>query len=525
MLKKLFITLLVTSSTWAAKAPNFIVVYVDDFGWAQTSVEMLKGREDTKSDFYQTPTLERMAKTGQVLSACYSPSPICAASRNSMLHGMTPSRLGYTTLTYFEPEDGFRGKITIPEALKQANPEYVTAHFGKWHNDSIKPDEAGYDITDGNNGNGPGDYADDRKTHLPDEDPKRMISLTEKTKKFMRDQVEAEKPFFVQLSHYALHIWHDSFQATRDKYKKLPRPSKAENKDYLPEEDIPVAMRNHGWIINYAAMIEDLDASFGDLLDELDALDIADNTYVLFTSDNGGGFRGNKPLTGAKGNLLEGGIRMPSFVRGPGIKHGSYNNTPMVHWDFLQTFYDLAGGTEPLPAELDGGSLKDVWFNGDAGKVVRNTPELIFHFPWHTGDPESVVRVGDYKLLKDLDTLKFRLYNLKDDIGESKNLASQMPEKVAEMDKIRAQYLENVKAETVTDVRRKYLGQLEGGWIQAAEARLEKLKAAAAADPTNKQKAFHVDVSTNHVNFQAAQREKCLNRIKLHEDRGTADSN
>ena len=137
---------------------------------------------------------------------------------------------------------------------------------------------------------------DDGKSPLPNDDPKRIFSLTELTNEFIREQVNAGKPFYVQLSHYAMHIWHDSLQATRDKYKKLPRPKKGEDKDYAPEEEIPVGMYTNGWLINYAAMIDDTDRAFGTILDTLDELGIADNTYVLFTSDNGGGYRGNNPL-------------------------------------------------------------------------------------------------------------------------------------------------------------------------------------------------------------------------------------
>lgn len=524
----LFIALaLVLSAVLCAKpkAPNFVVIYIDDLGWAQTSVPMIEGDPTTRSDYFQTPSLERLAADGRVLSACYSPAPLCAPSRNSLLHGMTPSRMRYTVLSAVEVKKQYLGQITIPQALKQADPNYRTAHFGKWHNECIAPDAAGYDVTDGNNGNGPGDFQDDGKTHLPEDDPKRIFSLSEKTTDFISEQVAAGKPFYVQLSHYAMHIWHDSLQETRDKYKKLPRPSKGADKDYVPEEEIPVGMYTNGWLINYAAMIEDTDRAFGTILDALDELGIAENTYVVFTSDNGGGFRGNQPLRGAKGNLLEGGLRMPSVVRGPGIAPGSYTSVPMVQWDFLQTFYDLAGGTDPLPKDLDGGSLKDVWFNGDDGTVVRNTEALIFHFPWHTGDPESSIRVGDFKLRKNLDTLEYELYNVADDLSEKRNLASQLPEMVADLDKRLVAYLNDVNAETVTTTRRNYLAQLQGGWIENGEKRLAKLKAALAADPTDKQKSYQVEVSQNHVNFQASQEKKCLRLIQLHEERGTADSN
>ena len=523
--KVLALALVISFSLDAKKPPSFVLVYMDDLGWAETSVAMIKGRADTRSDFNQTPNIERLASQGMVLSACYSPSALCAPSRNSLLHGMTPSRLRYAVLSAVEVKKQYLGQITIPQALKRANPEYQTAHFGKWHNESIKPSEAGYDVTDGPNGNGPGDFDDDGKTHLPDDDPKRIFSLTDKSINFMKEQVAAEKPFYLQLSHYANHIWHDSLKKTREKYKKLTKGKKYEKKDGLPDEEIPIAMYNHGWIINYAAMLDDVDRAFGTLLDAIDELGIDEETYVIFTSDNGGGFRGNAPLKAGKGSLYEGGIRMPSFVRGPGVKGGSYCKVPVVQWDFLQTFYDLAGGSVPLPEDLDGGSLRDVFERGDRGRVKRNTKDLIFHFPWHTGVAESVIRSGKYKLRKDLDSLEMELFNLDKDLGEKNNLALDMPDLVRKLDKKRARYLESVNAETVTLTRRNYVELLEGGWIENGRKRLAKLKAELLADPSNKQKAFQVDVSQNHVDFQDKQLERSLRLIQMHEDRGTANKN
>ena len=513
------------SATISGKSPNFVLVYMDDLGWAETSVEMIKGREDTRSDFNRTPNVERLAREGMVLSACYSPSALCAPSRNSLLHGMTPSRLRYTVLSAVEAKKQYLGQITIPQALKKANPNYMTAHFGKWHNESIKPTEAGYDVTDGPNGNGPGDFDDDGKTHLPDDDPKRIFSLTDKSINFIKEQVADENPFYLQLSHYANHIWHDSLKKTREKYKKLPKGKKYEKKDGKPDEEIPLAMYNHGWIINYAAMLDDVDRAFGTLLDAIDKLGIEKETYVIFTSDNGGGSRGNAPLKAGKGSLYEGGIRMPSFVRGPGIKSGSYCQVPIVQWDFLQTFYDLAGGSELLPEDLDGGSLRDIFKRGDRGRVKRNTRDLLFHFPWHTGVAESVIRSGKYKLRKDLDSLEIELFDLNKDLGENNNLAADMPGLVQKLDKKRAKYLQEVNAETVTLTRRNYVELLEGGWIENGKKRLAKLKAELIADPSNKQKAFQVNVSQNHVNFQDNQLERSLRLIRMHEERGTAEKN
>ncbi len=521
----LSVVVLLPSILAAAKTPNFVLVYVDDLGWAETSVEMIKGRPDTRSDYYQTPNIERIARDGMVLSSCYSPSALCAPSRNSLLHGMTPSRLRYTVLSAVEAKKKYMGQVTIPQALKKANPDYRTAHFGKWHNESIKPTEAGYDVTDGPNGNGPGDFDDDRKTHLSDDDPKRIFSLTDNSIQFMKDQVAAEKPFYLQLSHYAMHIWHDSLKDTREKYKNLPKGRKYSRKDDTPEEDMSIATYNHGWIINYAAMLDDMDRATGKLLDAIGQLGIADNTYVILTSDNGGGFRGNAPLKAGKGSLYEGGIRMPSFVRGPGIKSGSYCDVPVVQWDFLQTCYDLAGGTEPLPGDLDGGSLRDVFENGNKGRVQRNSEELVFHFPWHTGEPESVIRRGNFKLRKNLDSLEVELFDVTKDISEQHDLSQSMPELVQELDRLRSGYLDSVNAETVTLTRRNYVGLLEGGWIDNGRKRLAKLKAELAADPDNKQKAFKVDVSQNHVDFQDRQLNRSTELIQMHEKRGTADRN
>ncbi len=194
------------------ESPNFVVVYMDDLGWADTSVPMIEGREETRSDFYQTPGLERLAREGMVFSDAYSPAPVCTPSRNAMLHGMTPARMLNATLNTERSFQEYRGKVTIPEALKQANTDYITAHFGKWHIPAISPEKAGYDVCENmkGTGNGEGDFLDDMRTFLPEDDPKRIFSLTKMSKDFISEQAEAGRPFFLQLSHYSVHIWHDS---------------------------------------------------------------------------------------------------------------------------------------------------------------------------------------------------------------------------------------------------------------------------------------------------------------------------
>ena len=205
-------------------------------------------------------------------------------------------------------------------------------------------------------------------------------------------------------------------------------------------------------ILTYAAMIEDLDTGLASLLDNIDTLGIEDNTYVIFTSDNGGGFRSNKPLRGGKAQLWEGGIRVPTIVVGPGVKRGAICDIPIAGWDFYATINELVGGG-PLPAEFDGGSLRDVFEKGNDGTIQRNTRELVFHFPWYGGTlPMSVIRDGEYKLVMNLHTREVQLYNLVEDLGETTDLAGQMPENTERLRRRLLAYLEEVDAEDLDDM-------------------------------------------------------------------------
>jgi arylsulfatase A-like enzyme len=458
------------------KSPNFIVVYVDDLGWTDTSVEMVKGRADTKSDFYQTPALEDFAKASMVFSNGYASAPVCTPSRNSMLHGMTPAYLWNSVLHADRSIANYRGKLTIPQALKKANQHYQTAHFGKWHIPAISPQKAGFDVSDGPTGNGEGDYMDDMVTVLPKSDPKRMIELTDKTIRFMEDQVKADQPFFVQLSHYAVHIWHDSKLETRNKYRKLPRGKKAYDSDYLPEDQISESDYKHNWIINYAAMIEEMDLEFGRLLESVQQLGIENDTYIIFTSDNGGGLRGNEPLQGAKGDLTEGGIRVPYIIRGPKVLKNSYVNTSIAGWDILPTLYDLAGGTEPLPQGIEGGSFKNVLEKGQKAEIHRKNNALFFHFPWYNGEPESAIIIGNMKVLKNLDTQVCQLFDITKDPGELNDLSKLQPDMTRSMEKKLTRYLDSVDAEDVVTLREGYLDRMENSWLPTEMDNLAKLR-------------------------------------------------
>ncbi|MHC4201916.1 MAG: sulfatase-like hydrolase/transferase [Planctomycetota bacterium] len=233
-------------------------------------------------------------------------------------------------------------------------------------------------------------------------------------------------------------------------------------------------------------MIENLDTSLGMLLDKVDKLGIRESTYVIFTSDNGGGFRGNAPLGGGKANLWEGGIRVPMVVRGPGVRAGCQCDVPVAGWDFLPTISDLVGNGNALPDGIDGGSLRPLFEKGNAGAVRRGTEALVFHFPWYANLPMSAIRLGEYKLMKNLNTGEVRLFNLAEDIGEGTDLSGAMPAKTKELHGLLTEYLTAVDAETVEDMRaarrKELLGYMAKARRKVAELEDQLAKASGAQE-------------------------------------------
>ena len=207
ILSCLFVVLAVATTTQPADAadkPNIILVLTDDQGWTGTSVPMMMGRSDSRSDFYRTPALERLAREGMAFSNAYSPAPTYTPSRGSIQFGKTPARLRQTVvhdvLAEYRGIDG-ADQVSIAQMIKAADGDYVTAHFGNWGFPPRSPEHAGYDVTDGNTNNGDGDYHSlmDR-TLLPPDDPKRIFSLTRRANVFMEQQVRSGRPFFLQIS-------------------------------------------------------------------------------------------------------------------------------------------------------------------------------------------------------------------------------------------------------------------------------------------------------------------------------------
>ncbi len=429
--------------------PNFIVILSDDQSWVGTSQRMIPGNPETASDYFRTPHIERLAAQGMVFSSGYSPAPFCCPTRRSLQVSQTPARHEYQADREGWPAV-YRQQLNIPRMLKAADPLYRTAHFGKWDHryDRVTPAQQGYDVSDGPTGNadgnglgGTGDSGVGSKRGktavLPD--PKLVSSLTERASAFMDEQARAGRPFYLQVSHYAVHLDIQHSAAAMERAKALT-PGK----------------KHH--LATFAAMTDDLDAGIGRLMEKVRALGLNENTYVFFLSDNGGrsslpdsknlGLGLNHPLRGAKSNMYEGGIRVPFIVVGPGVKPGSVSAVPVTGLDFLPTMAELAGYRPALPATIDGGSMTAVLRNAGVGEVKRQRPYLIFHQAVDR-NAQSALRWGDLKLVKTYKTGKLELFDLSKDLSEANDLSVKRPEKTRELDQTLTAFLAQVKATTV----------------------------------------------------------------------------
>ncbi|MCF7847803.1 MAG: sulfatase-like hydrolase/transferase [Kiritimatiellales bacterium] len=419
----------------SADPPNFILILTDDQGWSQVSEAMDSAIPDSKSDYLETPNMDRLGRGGIRFSSGYSPAPLCTPTRRSILCGTSTARSGTEFASTWVPAN----HMTMPAALKQANPAYRCAHFGKWGEQMIStPEECGYDASDGSTGNVDGGMIDKNDEYHIVEDPKRTGTVTGRAVQFMQTQAAAGNPFYLQVSYYAVHLRVELLQAALDKFLAKGVPDR-------------------GYTEAWAGMLNELDDGVGRLLDEIDALGITSNTYVVLMADNGG--RGtipygddsrpptNFPLRGAKHSLYEGGVRVPFMIRGPGIAAGAYCKTPVAGYDLLPTFYELAGGTVPLPDEVDGISVTPLLANPSGGSLARTNDALYFHRP---GKKFSTIRQGDYKLMvnwTDTGEVSSReLYCLEPDPRELIDLSSSNAVKVAEMENILTNYLASVNA-------------------------------------------------------------------------------
>jgi len=418
----------------ADKKPNIIFIMADDLGYTDVA--------SFGSKYYETPNIDRLASQGTKLlnhHHCQN----CTPTRAALMSGQYGARTGVYTVggtdrfdwssRPLKPVDNVTelplDRDIFPKQLKEAG--YTTGMFGKWHigeKGEYHPSNRGFDeaiVSMGKHFN----FATFPKIEYP-EGTYLADFLTDKAVDFItRNQ---EKPFFLYLPHFGVHSPWDAKPDLVEKFK--PKPGVAGHNNPI-----------------YAAMIYSVDQSVGRVMKTLDDLKLADNTVVIFTSDNGGvggydregiqkskSVTDNAPLRSGKGSLYEGGTREPFVVRWPGVTvPGTKCNVPTIHVDIFPTMLELANAPKPRQ-QLDGESLVKLFRDSNA-KLDRDA--IFQHFPGYLGagadtwrtTPVSLIQVGEWKLMEFLEDGRLELYNLSSDIGETKNLSLEMPEKAKEL--------------------------------------------------------------------------------------------
>ncbi|NND06242.1 MAG: sulfatase-like hydrolase/transferase [Saprospiraceae bacterium] len=478
------------------ESPNIILILTDDQGWTHSSHHADPLIPESRSDYYETPNMDKLAASGVLFTQGYAPNPICSPSRNSLMFGQNGARHIYNQdhEWYKKTADW----LTIPRALKMANSDYRAAHFGKWHI-AMVPKEAGFDLDDGMNSNHGGEIFGDgylnikdyteaadayiisnnienpskaRRAgkpsgHWDDDNAKDIFGITHRAKKFMKASIEDGKPFYVQLSHYATHL---SLVSQKEPYEYFLN-KKTGQRHTNPE---------------FAAMLKDLDTGIGIIMDFVRELGIEDNTFLFLMGDNGGRMSlnqiavidqdrelvhayysnqhdRNSPLRDGKHSFYEGGIRVPFIASGPGIGANRVVRIPVTGLDLLPTFAELAGGDVEMTDAIDGGSMVPLLLDDRVEKIKRNSEYLIFHQSSHRR-PRSAIRKDDFKLIKYwskeakyTDTPKVELFNIRHDLGESNNLIHRYPGIAKELEGTLSEFLEKTHAETGTrDIKGAY---------------------------------------------------------------------
>ena len=426
---------LIPAMALGATQPNIVFILADDLGYTDLGC--------FGSGYYETPNIDKLAGQGAKLT-CHHHCQNCTPTRAALMSGQVGARTGVYTVGGIDRFDWQSRPLrpvenvtqlpldrdTIAQQLKKAG--YATGMFGKWHigqNGPYHPSKRGFDeavVTMGKHFN--------FETSPPMDYPKGQYLadfLTDKAVDFIgRNKA---KPFFLYLPHFGVHSPHDAKPELVAKFK---------NKKQVGGHGNPV----------YAAMIASVDESVGRVMRALQDHQLADNTVLVFVSDNGGvggyvreGIKAdgkditdNAPLRSGKGSLYEGGTRVPLIVRWPGVvKAGGSVSVPTIHVDVYPTLLEIAKAPKPRQV-LDGQSLVPLLRDSEA-KLAR---EAIYqHFPGYLGSgpgkwrttPVSTVQAGDWKLMEFLEDGHLELYNLGDDLGESRNLAGAMPEKAAEL--------------------------------------------------------------------------------------------
>ena len=431
----------------AAAAPsatpmNVIVLLSDDYGWTDMGA-------NNPRTFYETPNLDRFARQGVRFTNGYAASPVCSPTRYSVQTGRYPTRVGLTNWLPGVRTERFQEapltqqmpleETTLAEVLKTAG--YRTAFVGKWHlgeEEKYWPEAQGYDINVAGWSMGrPSSYFSPYQNPRLEDGPMGehlTERLANETLKILTEFKASDRPFFLMHSFYDVHTPLQARPALIEKYRAkakrlgLTDAFIGETQYYLSAKG-PRQTRTVQRHAVYAAMVEEMDTAFGRILARLDELGLADNTLVIFASDNGGlstaegSPTSNLPLRGGKGWVYEGGIREPWVIRLPGAAHpGSASAVPIMSTDIFPTALAAVGVPVPQGLEIDGRNLVPLLHGGPPPQ----RDALFWHYPHYGnqgGFPGGAVRMGDWKLIENYEDGSVALYNLRSDIGEHRDLA------------------------------------------------------------------------------------------------------
>ena len=496
LLKNLALACLGALAAQAAPAPkpmNIVVLLADDYGWTDL------GANNPKS-FYETPNLDRLAAQGVRFTDGYAANPVCSPTRYAVQTGRYPTRAGLTNWLPGVRVERFREapialhmelkETTLAEALRPHG--YRTAFVGKWHlGEEAKywPEAQGYEVNIGGWSMGrPTSYFSPYQNPRLEDGPKGehlTERLANEAVRLLADFKAKGEPFFLQHSFYDVHTPLQARPALIEKYReKAKRLGLTDRFVEEPQYYVSAkgtrqvrAVQNHAI---YAAMVEEMDTAAGRILAKLDELGLAENTLVVFTSDNGGlstaegAPTSNLPLRGGKGWVYEGGIREPWIIRMPGAAHpGATSAVPIISTDIFPTALAAAGVPVPPGLLIDGKNLLPLLRDGPP----PDRDALFWHYPHYGnqgGFPGGAVRMGDWKLIENYENGSVALYNLHDDIGERHDLASAETARVKTMrDRLHAWYRETGA---------KFLRAKEGGPAPWAPAAAPSLTVAEPAD-------------------------------------------
>lgn len=460
-------------SSYIDKKPNIIFILVDDLGYSELGCY--------GNQFNETPNLDRLASQGVRFTQAYSAAPVSSPSRTAIMTGQHPARTGITD--YLRPDSRKfldTSYITLPEILKSNG--YHTGIIGKWHltgyisNNApweILPDKHGFDeiFTSETSGIGDGTYFypyhfnPGLEKKLPEEKEFLVDRMNFEALQFI--EKNCKKPFFLYLSHYAVHTMLHGKPETVDYFRgkancgsSSPSKNNPRNDPYTKWPSDYFAPKNNPHL---AAQLKDIDTGVGMICRKLKELGIENNTIIIFTSDNGGESRvtDNSPLRAGKSTLYEGGIRVPLIIYQPErITGGRVINEITVNYDFYPTICELSGTELPKSQIIDGTSLVQILY----GKKDKSKSPRVFywHYPLEKkhflgGRSSGAIRDVDWKLIEFYDTGEIELYNIKEDIDESENLLYKYPDKVKELHKKLIDWRKNILKTNISESLLKYL--------------------------------------------------------------------